>query len=294
MSGPAGHPTNPLWERLTAYRDPNVTRQQVRDAGASVYSPEQIAALDATGAFPNWAAMQQTLAPIQQRLQTDALLQAAGVNPRATKGAGQSGMVDAQGNVIRSMPAYNGDGPAYHNGVVAPLARAATAAGLPGAASAVIDVGNTHSKNAAETILAKRAKANGYLDAMPPAIASVPAEQLPYSTRLNQGHSGGGLTITRQAAFGVVPGAGASRQPALQTSLTLGLPKRGPPKSCVPRVERDDTRRRRIAVSADDFDACVWHQRRREAPQEVGSIWPPDLGTRGLSPGRDCACRGWV
>jgi hypothetical protein len=75
MCSPSMHPRSPLWERLVAHGDPNVTRQQVREAAAQAYSPEHLAWLDAQRSFGDPAAMAN---PIRQVLAG----QSVGVPPK--------------------------------------------------------------------------------------------------------------------------------------------------------------------------------------------------------------------
>lgn len=159
-TGPAAGRFTP-GSRYVANRVPGATHQDVVATAAELERLGQ--------APPGTAAMIDTSpahvdprigAAIQQAM-LERLL-ASGAAP--TKGADQSSvMVDAQGNPIRSLPAYNAKVPAYQ-GHVAALADRARSTGIPGLDAVVLGIGATHGRDAAETVPMKRAAARAALN----------------------------------------------------------------------------------------------------------------------------------
>ncbi len=102
--------------------------------------------------------------------------------PKATTGP----QLDAQGQPIRSVPAYQAAHGAYHSTAQA-LAQQAEAA-FPGAGgAAVLQVAATHGATRAETVALKRAEARQLLDKLPPEQRSAASAYLLADSLINHG-----------------------------------------------------------------------------------------------------------
>lgn len=105
---------------------------------------------------------------------------------RLSQGFPQSGaQVDAQGQPIRSLPAYQAAHGEYHSSAQA-LAQQADAA-VPGVGPAVLEVASTHGANKAETVALKRAAAREALDKLPPEQRSAASAYLLADALINHG-----------------------------------------------------------------------------------------------------------
>lgn len=185
LSGPAAHPANPTWERLVAHGDVTLTRQDVRDAASAIYSPEQIAALDAQRSFANVDTIKSVVGPIQAEIAAQ-----RGQSPPGGGAASGGGvMLDAQGNVIRSVPAYEGARETYQAHALELSRQAEQAIPGHGIGAAVLDVAATHGATKPLTVAAKVARTSEHLGKLAPHVRAQAAHF--FTKSLTHGAKGG-------------------------------------------------------------------------------------------------------